>query len=162
MQFIKVSKLKQDTYEYNLLKDKNVTNVLFLKFLEQILETTELYDSNYNNTNSSVDKTEHGIICINKETNELQGYLLSRNIGNFRENEIMILCSSSLEILRKMLLKHVKWTAEDRLIDIVTFIPDNVNLINIYERIGFVLVDKLKSRFPTEPDVVKMMYYTER
>lgn len=163
MQYTKISKLKQGDREYEILKNKGNANTLYLHFLEQILNESGwgAYSSNYNNSDSAIDKNEHGIICVDKQTKELTGFLLSRSIGNFRENEIMIVCSPEVEVIRKMLIKHTKWATQDRLNNVVTFVPDNKNLTDIYESCGFVVVDRLKRRFPTEFDVVKMMYYME-
>lgn len=167
MQYVKIRDIREGNYAYNVLSRDggkgSTANGLYYHFLENIMKVpgTGVFFSSSNNTGISMDKTEYGILCVDKTSNELLGYLFSRNIGTGRENEIMVVCSHDPLILRTLIQKHKERMKESLDIKCITFIPDKKELIDIYEECGFIIVDKLKSRFPTESDVVKMTQVTE-
>lgn len=158
--YSRFSRIEENDPSYNLLTIEG--NKIVKSYLVNILhERGQRYsNSSFNNLDSAIKTNEDGIICFDRKTREMKGFLLTRNIGNNRENEILMACSDNPDIIIGLIKRHLKWINEVSMIDVVVFVPEKEDIINIYTQCGFTIVKRIKCRFPTEPDIVKMMYYT--
>lgn len=106
----------------------------------------------------SIRSYDDGIIYKNKETKELEGFILTRHTIFYREHEILLLVSPDIKIMFKLLKKFIDFITMHGPAIAFTYIIDNEELKILYQELGFILEKSFPSRFSGDKPVILMRF----
>ena len=137
---------------------------IFRRHLEIIIGSNKdlYYYSFYrNNIFHSLRIFDEGILFKNKETRELEGFILVGDSLFLKEKEILVLCSTDIKIIFKLLKRFLENATLHGPANIYSYVTDNDELKAVYQELGFVIEKVLPRRFSEEPNLVLMRFNNE-
>lgn len=106
----------------------------------------------------SIRSFEEGTFYKNKETDELEGYILVRDSMFLREKEILLLVSVDLTIMFKLLRRFVRNTTRNDPAIIYSYIMENEEILQIYLDLGFFIEKRSPKLFHGDVDLILMRF----